>query len=106
VSLEQSDALSGSGEVDTERHGLSESTQVLRVLKLSVGLLVARTRIGDFWAEGFDDVATLIEAVPKASSEFVSAKRHLANAIVYCHQNELGAATFELRALRGKVPHL
>ena len=103
---EQSSTLEGHGKFDTGWLGFTESEQLLRVLKLSVGVLVTRTKSGEVWAEGFDDAKALLEAVPVATSEFDSAKRHLANAIGYCHQNELGAATFELRAVRGKLPRL
>jgi hypothetical protein len=106
VNLEQSSTIYGNGKVDKKENVLSESEQVLRVLKLSVAILIARTKIRDFWAEGFEDAATLLDAVPLATSRFDSAKSHLANANVYCRQIEFGAATFELRALRGRLQSL
>jgi hypothetical protein len=106
VNLEQSNTINGNGKVDKKGKVLSESEQVLRVLKLSVAILIARTKILDFWAEGFEDAATLLDAVPLATSRLDSAKSHLANANVYCRQIEFGAATFELRALRGRLQSL
>jgi hypothetical protein len=103
VNLEQSSTINGNGKVDKKGKVLSESEQVLRVLKLNVAILLARTKIRDFWAEGFEDAATLLDAFPLATSRFDSAKSHLANANVYCRQIEFGAAMFELRALRGRL---
>jgi hypothetical protein len=91
---------------DTHQYTLTESEQRLRVLELSVGLLIARTKIGEFWAEGFSDVTQFLEAVPLATPEFDAAKRHLQNAFDYCELNEFGAAAFELRILRGILQRL
>jgi hypothetical protein len=81
----------------------SESEQRVRVLELSVELLLARTKISDFWIAGFHDAARLLESVPLPTADFRTAKRHLSNAMAYCRQNEFGAAAFELRTLRGAL---
>jgi hypothetical protein len=80
---------------------LSKCEQRLRVLDLTVELLIARTSIGDYWAEGFQDAANLLGAIPLPTADFAAADRRLQNAIGYCQQEEFGAAAFELRALRG-----
>jgi hypothetical protein len=85
---------------------LSQFEQRMRVLELYVQLLIARTSMGDYWPEGLQDVANLVAALPLTTSEFSSIKRHLQNAVVYCQQQEFGAATFELRALRGHLQRL
>jgi hypothetical protein len=85
---------------------LSEAQQRLRVLELSVHLLIARTKSGDFWVDGFDDVNKLLETVPLTTSEFDSARVHLKNALSYGQRREFGAATFELRIVRGVLQRL
>ncbi len=91
------------------QHGtpvLSQFEQRLRVLELTVQLLIARTSTGDYWAEGLRDVGDLLAALPIPTAEFALANRHLQNAVGYCQQEEFGAATFELRALRGQLQRL
>lgn len=83
--------------------GLSESDQRIRVLELSIELLIARTKINEFWPMGFHDAARLLQAVPLTTPTYSDAKRHLLNAVAYCRIREFGAAAFELRALRGAV---
>jgi hypothetical protein len=78
----------------------------MRVLELTVQLLIARTSMSDYWAEGLKDVGNLLAALPIATVEFANANRHLQNAVGYCQQQEFGAATFELRALRGRLQRL
>ena len=106
MNLVKSSTTYGNGKINKKGNVLSESQQVLRVLKLSVAILIARTKNRDFWAEGFEDAVTLLNAAPLATSRFDSAKSHLANASVYCRQFEFGAATYELRALRGRLQGL
>jgi hypothetical protein len=86
---------------NTYEYKLSETEQRLRALELSVGRLIARTKIGEFAADGFNDVARFLEAAPLAYSDFNSANRHLQNAFVYSRLKESGAAAFELRIVRG-----
>jgi hypothetical protein len=85
---------------------VSEFEQRMRVLELSVELLIARTNMGDFWMAGFQECGNLLASVPMPTLEFVSANRHLENAISYCRQREFGAGAFELRALRGSLQRL
>src|SRR5262245_14419799 len=106
MKLEHSNDCISSRDRNANQYTLSETEQRLRVLELSVGLLIARTKIGEFWSEGFRDVARFLEAVPLATPDFRSAKRHLQNAFVYCQLNESGAATFELRVVRGILQRL
>jgi hypothetical protein len=106
VNLEPSSTLNGNGKVGIYPHVLSESEKRLRVLELSVHLLTARTRTGDFWADGFQDTAKLLEAVPLTTSEFDSARLHLQNALAYGRQHQFGASTFELRIVRGILQRL
>ena len=82
---------------------LSAYDQRMRVLELTVQLLIARTNSGDYWPEGIHDVEHLLGAIPIPTMEFVAANGHLHNALSYCEQEEFGAATFELRALRGQL---
>jgi len=83
------------------QYTVSEAERRQRVLELSVGLLIARTEIGETWTVGFADVEVFLEAVPLATAEFRSAQSHLENALNYCRVQEFGAATFELRVVRG-----
>jgi hypothetical protein len=94
------------GKVIHRTIALSPYQQRMRVLELTVQLLIARTSMGDYWAEGLRDVAKLLAALPIPTAEFASATRHLQNAVSYCQENEFGAATFELRALRGYLQRL
>jgi len=73
----------------------------LRVLDLTVELLIARTLMGNVWADGFRDAGYLLASAPLTADDFAAASRHLENAIDYCREKEFGAAAFELRALRG-----
>jgi hypothetical protein len=106
VNLEQSSNQNDERTVATPPYGLSACQQRLRVLELSVQLLIARTKSGDFWADGFQDTAKLLETVPLTTSEFESARGHLRNARAYCRKREFGAATFELRIVRGILQRL
>ena len=94
------------GKVEHNTIALSQYQQRVRVLELTVQLLIARTSIGDYWAEGLRDVGKLLVALPIPTAEFLSATRHLQNAVSYCQESEFGAATFELRALRGYLQRL
>jgi hypothetical protein len=85
---------------------LSETELRLRALELSLGQLIARTKIDGFWADGFSVVARFLEAAPLVYSDFNSAKRHLQNAFVYSQLKEPGAAVFELRIVRGILQRL
>jgi hypothetical protein len=82
---------------------LSQYEQRLRVLELYVQLLIARTSMGEYWPEGLQEVASLLASLPLPKDEFSLVRRHLQNAVVYCQQEEFGAAAFELRALRGHL---
>ena len=106
MKLQHSNAFISGRDVNTNQYAMTESEQRFRVLELSVGLLITRTKIGEFWAEGFSDVTRFLEAVPLATSEFGSAKLHLQNAFDYCELNEFGAATLELRIVRGILQRL
>lgn len=84
----------------------SPNQQRMRVLELTLQLLIARTRGGEYWTAGLGDVGRLLASLPSRTPEFVSATRHLKNAASYCQENEFGAATFELRALRGYLQRI
>lgn len=92
----------------TERNPieLSPNQQRMRVLELTLQLLIARTSYGEYWTAGLGDVGRLLASLPNRTAEFMSATRHLKNAASYCQENEFGAATFELRALRGYLQRL
>jgi hypothetical protein len=104
--LEYFNAFESTRDENAFKYTLSETEQRLRVLERSVGLLIARTKIGEFWADGFSDVARFLKSLPLATSEFHSARRHLQNALGYCQLKESGAATFELRVVRGILQRL
>jgi hypothetical protein len=106
VNREHSSTENDNCTIATRCYGLSESQQRLRVLELSVHLLIARTKSGDFWVDGFRDTAKLFETIPLTTSEFDSARRHLQNACAYSRAREFGAATFELRIVRGILQRL
>jgi hypothetical protein len=96
-------AISASANHNVERQpqSLPSYQQELRIFDLSVELLIARATIGHFWVAGFNDAAALLASLPLPTSDFAAANRHLQNASAYCKQKEVGAATFELRSLRG-----
>lgn len=98
--------VDGRRQESTPRYQLTETQQRQRVLELSVSLLIVRTEIGELWSEGFAEVTRFLEAVPLPTSDFRSAKSHLQNALDYCHCEEFGAATFELRVVRGILQKL
>jgi hypothetical protein len=94
------------GNVVRAAPSLSAYEQRLRVLDLTVELLIARTVMGNVWADGFRDAGYLLASAPLAVADFAAASRHLENAIDYCRETEFGAAAFELRALRGTLQRI
>jgi hypothetical protein len=101
-----SSTINYNGRAADNAPALSQYEQRMRVLELYVQLLIIRTSMGDYWPEGLQDVANLLASLPLPTGEFSSVRRHLQNAVVYCQQEEFGAATFELRALRGRLQRL
>ena len=99
----QSITVEHNGKTQHATVALSQYEQRMRVLELTVQLLIARTSMGDFWIEGLREVGKLLQTLPLPTAEFEAAVRHLENAIGYCQEKEFGAATFELRALRGHL---
>jgi hypothetical protein len=99
-------SLDGRGQQSATCYALSEPEKRMRVLDLSVGLLIVRTELGEIWSEGFTEVARALQELPLAGPEFRAAKRHLDNAVNYCDADEFGAATFELRVVRGILQRL
>jgi hypothetical protein len=85
---------------------LSQYEQRMRVLELTLQLLIIRTTMGDYWPDGLRDVGKFLAALPLQTTDFTAATSHLLNAVDYCQRNEFGAATFELRALRGQLQRL
>jgi hypothetical protein len=85
---------------------LSEYEQRIRVLETYVQLLIVRTSLGDYWPDGLHDVRKLLTALPLRMNQFSTMSRHLHNAADYCRQKEFGAASFELRTLRGHLQRL
>ena len=85
---------------------LSEYEQRLRVLELTVDVLIARAQMKDYWAEGIQAVEEILESLPLSTFEYASLSQSLKNAVKYCQIKESGAATFELRVLRGKLQRL
>ena len=106
MNREQSSTENDNCAVATCTYELSKSQQRLRVLELSVQLLIARTKSGDFWDDGFRNTAKLLETIPLTTSEFDSARLHLQNARAYGRIREFGASTFELRIVRGILQRL
>lgn len=94
-------SVSANHNVERQPPPLPPYQQELRILELTIELLIAHATVGHFWVAGFDDVAALLASLPLSTSEFAAASRHLQNAAAYCRQKEVGAATFELRSLRG-----
>lgn len=79
----------------------SQAEQRLRLLERAVAALLARIQQADWHAEGFAEVAHLLEVVLLPASDFCLAKRHLDNSSHYCQAGEYGAGAFELRVVRG-----
>jgi hypothetical protein len=98
--------VSNDGPVEQPSQALSQYEQRMRVLEITVQLLIARIGMSDYWADGFKDVGNLLSALPIPTGSFAKTNRHLQNAVAYCQQEEFGAATFELRALRGHLQRL
>jgi hypothetical protein len=98
--------VSHNGKVEHRMPVLSRHEQRVRILELTVQLLIVRTSFGDYWSEGLTDVANLLATLRLPPAEYAAANRHLQNAVGYCQQGEFGAATFELRALRGQLQRL
>jgi hypothetical protein len=104
--LQPSGIATHNGKVQQPAPALSQCEQRMRLLEITVQLLIARTSMGDYWPEGFRDAGDLLAALPLPTAAFASATRHLQNATAYSQQGEFGAATFELRALRGQLGRL
>ncbi len=94
-------SVSANHHVERQPPSLPNYQQALRIFDLTVELLIARVTIGQYWVAGFNDAAALLASLPLTISDFATANRHLQNAAAYCKQKEGGAATFELRSLRG-----
>lgn len=94
------------GKMEHSTTTLSPYQQRMRVLELTVQLLIARTNFGEYWSAGLRDVGKLLASLPMQTAELILATRHLKNAVSYCQESEFGAATFELRALRGYLQRL
>jgi hypothetical protein len=94
------------GRADALGGRLNEYQQQMRVLDLTVDLLIARTSVRDYWAEGFRDAGKMLAATGLSTTEFAHANRSLQNAADYSQQEEFGAAAFELRALRSQLQRL
>jgi hypothetical protein len=103
MNSQPSTQVARSGKGDHPAPVLSQFEQRMRVLELTVQLLIVRTSMGDYWADGLRDAAELVAALPLLTIEYASISRHLRNALDYCEQLEFGAATFELRAMRGQL---
>ena len=106
MNSQTSDTVLDYSEVDRLTPELSAYEQRLRVLEHYVQLLIIRTSMGEYWIEGLQDVGNHFAAFPLATVEYSSVNRHLQNAAEYCKQAEFGAATFELRILRGHLQRL
>jgi hypothetical protein len=98
--------VSNNGKAEHCAPSLSRDQLRMRMVELTVQLLIVRTSLADFWNEGFKDVWNWLTELPLSVVEITSARQHLQNAISYCRQEEFGAATFELRALRGQLQRL
>jgi hypothetical protein len=98
--------VSHNGKVEHRTPMLSRHEQRLQILELTVQLLIARTGFGDYWSDGLMEVRNLLASLRLPPTELATANRHLQNAVDYCQQGEFGAATFELRALRGQLQRL
>ncbi len=98
--------VNSNGKAEPIAPELSQYEQRMRVLELTLQLLIIRTTMGDYWSEGLRDVGKLLAALPLQTAEFTAATSHLQNAVDYCQRNEFGAATFELRPLRGQLQRL
>jgi hypothetical protein len=85
---------------------LTQYEQRMRVLEITVQLLITRVSMGDYWSDGIEDVRNLLQALPIPTYAFTRTIRNLQNAVFYCRQKEFGAATFELRSLRGHLHRL
>ncbi len=106
MSRQSSCAVIANGNIGHSAPVLSEYEKRMRVLETYVQLLVVRTSMGDYWPDGLRDVGKLLSALPLRTSEYSTMSRHLQNAAAYCRQREFGAATFELRVLRGHLQRL
>jgi hypothetical protein len=84
----------------------TEISQRLRLIELCVEILIAQTKTGKIWVEGFEETTRLLETLPLASYEFNLARLRLKNALDYCQRGQIGAAVFELRLLRGSFTKL
>jgi hypothetical protein len=86
--------------------GVSRRHLKMQVLDLLVELLIARSRLAEYWPAGFKDVRSLLAAIPLPTVDYAAACRHVQNAVQYAELHEFGAAAFELRALRGQLQKL
>jgi hypothetical protein len=83
-----------------------EAVQRIFVAELSIQVLIEQTKLRRFWQPGYDEAARLLQTLPLTTAKFDLANRHLLNANRYSRDGEFGAASFELRMLRGCVQRL
>jgi hypothetical protein len=87
----------------------SAATEVLQrlwLIELSVEVLLAQTKIGKLWREGYREAMEFLKTIPLTTDEFAACLLRFDNALRYCGQGEFGAAGFELRMLRGILQKL
>lgn len=80
--------------------------QRCRWMEAALALLIEDAKAEAASTDSFTEVATLLETVPLATDDFSTARLHLQNAQLYCHEKEFGAACFELRQLRSRIDAL
>lgn len=72
----------------------------------TVDLLIEKAKAKETWPELYDRALDVLEALPLATNDFAVAAQRLGNAFAYCCQAEFGAASFELRVLRGHLSNI
>ena len=68
-----------------------------------VDLMIEKTKLHEFWPELYPRASQVLSILPLSKPEYVVASSRLKNALQYAMACEYGAATLELRMLRGQL---
>ena len=79
------------------------STWRLVLMNQLIHLLIEQATARQTWPQVYRRALRVLDTVPMGTADYDLAVRRLSNALTYSSREEFGAATFELRMLRGQL---
>jgi len=80
-----------------------EFSEIREAIRRQISAFIERNGDDKADTEEIEPIARFLECLPLATSEFDLARARLRNAYRYIRSNEIGAASYELRLLRGQL---